>query len=172
MASSAFSAMSTTAKLTLLRRGFLPALLGRIDDLLDGAQDCPQLAQQFCNSTRSHCPSSWAPLYAVRDASATSAAKEWRCYSDSCLTPDHKAYKGHGCADYCTRDAQIKKILATCQLRPAPPPPPKPTPLPPTNRFPTVDVFTFGEGTAACYRIPSLAALPDGLAVRFEQPRV
>ena len=76
-------------------------------------ESCPQLAQQYCNSSRAHCPS--PRIYAVRGASATSDQLQWRCYSAACLDANHSAYRrGSGCTEYCSRDKEITEILTTC----------------------------------------------------------
>ena len=74
-------------------------------------------------------PGSWCDATGIRvpllGESATSKAKEWRCYSPTCLTPDKKSYKsGSGCIEYCTEDSQLRGIMADCKPGPAPAPTP------------------------------------------------
>jgi hypothetical protein len=157
-------AMSWLAKTALIFAAVSapPPVAG--DTVIGRADSCLQLAQQYCNSSRAHCPR--PRIYAVRGASATSDRLQWRCYSAACLVANHSAYRhGSGCTEYCSRDKQITEILATCRLPPSPPPPPS------TNRSFAVDLFTYNEGTASCYRIPSLVALPDGRLLAFVAAR-
>eukprot|EP01045_Picozoa_sp_COSAG04_P013145 COSAG04_NODE_917_length_9428_cov_3.927109_4_plen_313_part_00 len=80
-------------------------------------------AAKWCNR-----PGSWCDATGTRvpllGESASSKTKEWRCYSPTCLTPDHKAYKsGSGCIEYCTENSQLRGIMADCKPGPAPAPP-------------------------------------------------
>ena len=103
---------------------------------------CLDVAQQYCNiASINGCPHNSTTWWAVHSGGVDGGARSqllWRCYSPSCLNLDHTAYlQGSGCSQYCTRDHEIKQILSTCKLPPAPspppspPPPPSPTPPPP-----------------------------------------
>ena len=111
------------------------------------------MATRWCNSPASRCPDAekagdWV---ALRSGSARGAGLAWRCYAPQGLDPSHSKYAtGTG---YCTRDAEIAKIVAQCVLPPPPPPPP-----PPSN---ATEVFVPGEGGYPCIRIPSVILAPD-----------
>lgn len=120
---------------------------------------CMNLAQKYCNTpSLSNCGSAVPdpPLVALRDGCATSSVKQWRCYNQKCLTPDHLHYRNGSGAAYCTRNEQISTILQTCKLPPTPPPPPYAN----SSHY-LSEVFTPGELGYPCIRIPSVALAGD-----------
>ena len=80
-------------------------------------------ASSWCNSGAG-CAASPGPLRALRSGSlAAPESKEWRCYSPACLQHGGASYNASSrCKQYCTEDATIAKIVATCRI----PPPPSP----------------------------------------------
>eukprot|EP01048_Picozoa_sp_COSAG05_P004327 COSAG05_NODE_228_length_13388_cov_2.850403_2_plen_794_part_00 len=125
---------------------------------------CLDLAKQFCASPGlSLCGSmicGSGPCIPLYDVGATSAVKQWRCYSQRSLTPDLLHYKNGSGSHYCTRDKAIAAILRTCRLPPAPRPPKEW----PGFAGPSVyhaEVFVPGEGGYPCIRIPSVALAGD-----------
>lgn len=133
-----------------------------------GRRACLSLAQQYCASPGlSLCGSNvcgTSDCVALRDGGANSAAKQWRCYSKRCLTPDHLHYKNGTGAHYCTRDAAISEILQTCKLPSAPPPAPG-WPGFASGAVYAAEVFTPGEGGYPCIRIPSVALSGDNITL-------
>eukprot|EP00038_Savillea_parva_P011514 m.198036 g.198036 ORF g.198036 m.198036 type:complete len:464 (-) comp20324_c0_seq1:39-1430(-) len=119
----------------------------------------PNLLDEYCNSPAlSLCPQpSNPPLIPLRSGCAISDNPEWRCYNAKCLNANHTAYlKGSNCTAYCTRDTQMKQILASCKLPPAPPPPVYAN---------ATEVFTPGELGYPCIRIPSISLAGDNMTL-------
>ena len=55
------------------------------------------------------------PLVALHDLGASGSTAAWRCYSPTCLENNNTAYrKGSGCKAFCSRDAQLAALEATC----------------------------------------------------------
>jgi hypothetical protein len=96
----------------------------------------------------------------------------WACYSPEELTPSHQNYSHHGSKEpcFCSRDTQIRAVLAKCgdpdpsePARPVPPPPAPPSPpLPPSSNLSTTVVFVPGEKGYVGMRIPAILMIPQG----------
>ena len=86
------------------------------------------LATQWCNDAvhGPGCTANPGPLLALQSGSkGQPSALEWRCYSPSSLTKDKTSYNASaGSPEYCTYDAEIASIVASCKYPPPPPPPP------------------------------------------------
>jgi sialidase-1 len=134
----------------------------------DESRVCPALAQEFCASPGlSVCGSMICgaePCVALRDRGATSLVKLWRCYSTKSLTPDRQHYKNNSGTHYCTRDAQITRILRTCAMPSPPAPPPGWPGFANSSAYESV-VFAPGEGGYPCIRIPSVALAGDNVTL-------
>jgi hypothetical protein len=72
------------------------------------------------------------PLVARLSSTLHSQREDWRCFSASALSDDGQHYSGYISPDaYCTRDAPLRSLLATCLAQPPALPPPPPSPPPP-----------------------------------------
>ena len=101
-----------------------------------------------------------------------SAHSSWACYSPEELTPDHQNYSHHGTKEpcFCSRDAQVRAVLAKCgdpdpshPVQPSPSPSPSPSPpLPPSSNLSTTVVFLAGEKNYVGMRIPAILMIPQG----------
>ncbi|EGD83596.1 hypothetical protein PTSG_04204 [Salpingoeca rosetta] len=123
-------------------------------------EKCQQLMDAYCNSPVENAPCLHAleehnhplPLYARFDTNAQHGPKQWRCYSSDALDSRNQSYvKGTG---YCTRDEQIRAVIADCEAN-----------------VTLVDVFTPGEAGYPCIRIPSLVLVGDGSLLAFAECR-
>lgn len=107
---------------------------------------------------------------------------QWRCYSPGTLT-NNETYRGGLC--YCSRDAEIRAVLAACG-DPDPSPPPGPPPMPPlpappvpqiSSGLPSTNVFWRGQSASdgtvyPCVRIPSLLLAGGGALLAFAECRL
>lgn len=118
------------------------------------ARGCDAQLNSWCNA---NCPhyGTHGPLFARFDRAEKNPNEAWRCYAQSTLSPDGGVYvRG---TDYCTRDAELRKVLDDCEFsgitmvsvdaqgaptklnRPSPPPqvprpqPPSPSVTPPVR---------------------------------------
>lgn len=108
--------------LTKLANGFLDAS-SKVDTNCTPAQGLA-VADAWCNKP-GVCIATPGPLIALKSGSKSyPTSSEWRCYSPSCLTSDHKQYnRTSGCIEYCTYTEEIADIVDTCTIPPPPPPP-------------------------------------------------
>jgi hypothetical protein len=121
--------------------------------------NCSNVMNSWCND-KANCPNAGKLKIALFDLAANSDPAHWRCYDVSCVNANHSRYLGPPCSDYCTRQAELSKLLATCADPSAPTPAP-PAPIPPAPTPNSVDVFVPGMKDTAgeeyeCIRIPSI----------------
>ena len=97
----------------------------------DDAEACTKargisIATEWCNDVAKGpgCSAKPGPLVALDSGSKARATERmWRCYSPSSLTKDGQAYNAStASSQYCTYNAAIASIVASCKY-PAPPPP-------------------------------------------------
>ena len=130
---------------------------------------CAECFHALYTSPR-HCD---GPMVARKSGAIAGGEPLWRCYSPSTLNPSHKNYTSGSC--YCTKDAQIRKVLQDCgDPDPAPQPPPPPSPLRP-GEAPCegcTAVFYAGLNGSKCFRIPSIIKTSKGTLLAFSENRI
>jgi sialidase-1 len=126
-----------------------------------------------CYSALKNAPRNCDGPMVARRSGAIRKGDEWRCYSPSTLTPDHRNYSKGSC--YCTEDPEIRQLLKTCgDPDPSPAPPTPPPPLKP-GEAPCegcVAVFYAGLNSSKCFRIPTIINTLAGTLLAFAENRI
>jgi hypothetical protein len=129
--------------------------------------NCSATMNMWCSTKRNCAAEGASSRVALHDTNPKHAPPMWRCYPPSDLNAALTAYvKGGG---ICTRDAQLKAVLARCMsgappLPPPPPPPPPPQPL-------GVEVFAHGMAGYPCIRTPAIVSTRSGALLAFAGTR-
>ena len=115
---------------------------------------CRKMMNDWCNNP-GNCPNplcaGCATKVALNDTNVGGGRSQYRCYDPSTLDGSNSSYVTG--KNYCTRDAQLRNVLAHC-LDPSVPTPAPPTPPSPPEFL--SQVFIAGEAGIPCIRIPSI----------------
>ena len=120
-------------------------LMASITSATPPPSPCAARMNAFCNSDAAGCVSSIKaaggalPLFALHDAGAGSAEKQWRCYSPTCLDASNTSYvPGKACKLYCTHQDELGALLSNCT---------------------TTQLFKNGDNATHAFRIPNVIRL-------------